>query len=162
MPDADMEMGTEWLMRSCFGLAGQRCLGVDNVVIIGDRYEEIKTSFKEASAKMKLGYGLDDTVESGPMATLAGKGKVIQWIDRSLSEGAKMVLDGRSVKVEGYPNGYFLGPTIIENVNVDMPMAKEEAFGPVAALIRGENLDQAIDWINTKTDVGHSACIDDC
>ncbi|HEA68860.1 MAG TPA: aldehyde dehydrogenase family protein [Desulfobacterales bacterium] len=159
MPDADMEMGTEWLMRSCFGLAGQRCLGVDNVVIIGDRYEEIKTSFKEASAKMKLGYGLDDTVENGPMATLAGKEKVIQWIDRSLSEGAKMVLDGRSVKVEGYPNGYFLGPTIIEDVNVDMPMAKEEAFGPVAALIRGESLKQAIDWINTKTNVGHSACI---
>ncbi len=159
MPDADMEMGTEWLMRSCFGLAGQRCLDVDNMVIIGDGYEEVKTLFKEASEKMKLGYGLDDTVENGPMTTLAGKGKVIQWIDTSLSEGAKMVIDGRSVKVEDYPNGYFLGPTIIEDVNVDMPMAKEEAFGPVAALIRGENLEQAIDWINTKTNVGHSACI---
>lgn len=70
-----------------------------------------------------------------------------------------MVLDGRTARVESYPNGYFLGPTILEDVNVDMTMAKEEAFGPVAALIRGDSLEQAIEWINTKTNLGHSACI---
>ncbi len=70
-----------------------------------------------------------------------------------------MVLDGRTVKVKDYPNGYFLGPSILEDVNVDMSMAKEEAFGTVAALIRGESLDQVIEWINTKTNLGHSACI---
>ncbi len=70
-----------------------------------------------------------------------------------------MVLDGRTVKVDDYPNGYFLAPTILEDVNVDMPMAKEEAFGAVAALIRGDSLDQAIEWINTKTNLGHSAAI---
>jgi len=159
MPDADMGAGAEWLLRACFGMAGQRCLGVDNVVIIGDGYDEIKARFKEASASMKLGYGLDEETEQGPMATPAGKENVIQWIERSLGDGAKMVLDGRSVKVEDYPNGYFLGSTILEDVNVDMSMAKEEAFGPVAALIRGESLDQAIEWINTKTNLGHSACI---
>ena len=84
---------------------------------------------------------------------------MIQWIEASLAEGAKIVLDGRNVKVENYPGGFFLGPTILEDVHVDMAMAKEEAFGPVAALIRGESLDQAIEWINTKTNLGHSACI---
>jgi malonate-semialdehyde dehydrogenase (acetylating)/methylmalonate-semialdehyde dehydrogenase len=70
-----------------------------------------------------------------------------------------MVLDGRNVKVEDYPDGYFMGPIILENVHVDMETAKEEAFGAVASLIRGESMDQAIEWINTKTDLGHSACI---
>jgi malonate-semialdehyde dehydrogenase (acetylating)/methylmalonate-semialdehyde dehydrogenase len=70
-----------------------------------------------------------------------------------------MVLDGRTVKPKDFPNGYFLAPTILEDVNVDMATAKEEAFGPVAGLIRGESLDQIIEWINTKTNLGHSACI---
>ncbi len=93
------------------------------------------------------------------MTTRAGKENVIQWIDASLDEGAKMVLDGRAPKAAGYPKGYFLAPTILEDVDVDMSTAKEEAFGPAAALIRGSSLDETIEWINTKTNLGHSACI---
>lgn len=159
MPDADLDTGVQWLLRGCFGMTGQRCLGVDNVVIIGDIYDRVKSRFKEAAANMELGYGLDEATQLGPMTTQAGKDKVLKWIDQSLEEGARMVLDGRTVKVEDYPNGYFLAPTILEDVNVDMSMAKEEAFGPVAALIRGRSLDEAIEWINTKTNLGHSACI---
>lgn len=159
MPDADLDSGVQWLLRGCFGMSGQRCLGVDNVVVIGDIYDEVKTKFKEAAAGMKLGYGLNTETELGPMTTQAGREKVLKWIETSLSEGAKMVLDGRSLQVRDCPKGYFLGPTIVEDVDVDMPMAKEEAFGPVAALIRGERLDQAIEWINTKTNLGHTACL---
>lgn len=159
MPDADIDTSIPWLLRSCFGMAGQRCLGVDNVVIIGDIYDEVKSKFKEAAASMKLGYGLDEKTELGPYTTQAGKEKILTWIENSLSDGAKMVLDGRTVKVKDYPNGYFLGPSILEDVNVDMSMAKEEAFGTVAALIKGESLGQVIEWINTKTNLGHSACI---
>jgi len=159
LPDADIDAAIQWLLRGCFGMTGQRCLGVDNVVIIGNIYDEVKKKFKEAAAAMKLGYGLDTETELGPMTTLSGKEKVLRWIDNSLAEGAKMVLDGRTAKVKDYPKGYFLGPTILEDVHVDMSMAKEEAFGPVAALIRGKNLDEAIEWINTKTNLGHSACI---
>jgi malonate-semialdehyde dehydrogenase (acetylating)/methylmalonate-semialdehyde dehydrogenase len=159
MPDADLDSGIQWLLRGCFGMSGQRCLGVDNIVIIGHIYDQVRTKFKEAAARMKLGYGLDTETELGPMTTQAGKEKVERWIEKSLSEGAKMVLDGRKIEVKNYPKGYFLGPTILEEVNVDMPMAREEAFGPVAALIRGESLDQAIEWINTKTNLGHTACI---
>lgn len=159
MPDANIDEGIPWLLRACFGMTGQRCLGVDNVVVVGDVYEDVKTKFKEAAAKMKLGYGLDEDTDMGPLTTQAGKEKVLRWIENSLAEGAKIVLDGRNVKVEDYPNGYFLGPTILEDVHVDMAMAKEEAFGPVAALIRAESLDQAIEWINTKTNLGHTASI---
>jgi malonate-semialdehyde dehydrogenase (acetylating)/methylmalonate-semialdehyde dehydrogenase len=159
MPDADIDEGIQWLLRACFGMSGQRCLGVDNIVIIGDIFDEVKSKFEEAAANMRLGYGLDEKTELGPLTTEAGKEKVLRWIDQSLAEGVKMVLDGRTANVEEYPNGYFLSPTILEDVNVDMSMAKEEAFGPVAALIRGRSLDEAIEWINTKTNLGHSACI---
>jgi len=159
MPDADIESGTEWLLRACFGMSGQRCLGVDNVVIIGDHYDEVKERFKEAAGTMKMGYGLDQETQLGPMTTMQGKEKVLQWIENSLADGARMVLDGRNVAVSGYPGGYFLAPTILEDVTPDMPTAKEEAFGPVASLIRANNLDEVIEWINTKTNVGHSAAI---
>lgn len=159
LPDAEIDAAIPWLLRACFGMTGQRCLGVDNVVIVGNIYDEVKSRFKEAAAKMKLGYGLDSETELGPYTTKAGMQKILEWTEKSLSEGAKIVLDGRSVKVKDYPKGYFLGPIILENVNPDMAMAKEEAFGAVSALIRGESMDQAIDWINTKTNLGHSACI---
>jgi malonate-semialdehyde dehydrogenase (acetylating)/methylmalonate-semialdehyde dehydrogenase len=95
----------------------------------------------------------------GPYATKAGRENVRQWIDQALKDGCKLVLDGRANAPKDYPKGFFMGPTILEGADVDMPSARQEAFGAVAALIRGESLDQAIDWINTKTDVGHSACI---
>jgi len=140
-------------------MTGQRCLGVDNVVVIGDIYDEVKEKFIAAARAMRLGYGLDEDAELGPYTTRGGKDKILDWIDKSLKDGARMAFDGRTVKAEGYPNGYFMAPTILEDVNVDMPMAKEEAFGAVAALIRGDSLDQAIEWINTKTNLGHSAAI---
>jgi malonate-semialdehyde dehydrogenase (acetylating)/methylmalonate-semialdehyde dehydrogenase len=126
---------------------------------MGGIYDEVKTRFKEAAAKMKLGYGLDTEVEMGPYSARAGREKVLQWTEKALQDGCKMVLDGRTLKLKDYPNGNFMGPIILEDTHVDMPSAKEEAFGAVAALIRGESLEQAIEWINTKTSLGHSACI---
>ncbi len=159
MPDADLDNCITWLLRACFGMTGQRCLGVDNVVLIGETYDAIKEKFKQAAAAMKLGYGLDESVELGPLTTKQGRDRVVNWIERALSEGAKMVLDGRNPNVPDYPHGYFLGPTILEDCHVDMATSKEESFGPVAALIRADNLEQVIEWINTKTNYGHSACI---
>ncbi len=159
MPDAEIDAAIPWLLRACFGMTGQRCLGADNIVVVGDIYDEVRSKFKAAAAAMKLGYGLDDKTELGPYATRQGRENVLGWVERSLAEGATLVLDGRTAKVPDFPKGYFLGPFILENVNVDMPMAKEEAFGAAAALIRADNLGQAIEWINTKTNLGHSACI---
>jgi malonate-semialdehyde dehydrogenase (acetylating)/methylmalonate-semialdehyde dehydrogenase len=159
MPDADYDQAAQWLLRSCFGMGGQRCLGSDNVIVVGDRHDELRDKFVAAAKGMKHGYGLDESVAQGPMCTQAGKDKVVDWIERALAEGAKMVLDGRTCEIKGYPGGYWLGPTILENGNPDTPTAKEESFGPVAVLMRAESLDQALDWINNKTNYGHSACI---
>lgn len=158
MPDANLNTSCTYLRQGCFGLTGQRCLGSDNVVIIGDIYDEFKSRFVASAQKMKLGYGLDESVDMGPYCSPSGRDKVAAWIDRALAQGATMVYDGRKVPAE-LSQGYFLGPTILENLHPDMPVAKEEAFGAVAGLMRADNLDQVIDWINTKTDLGHSACI---
>ena len=159
MPDADIDRGVEYLLSGCYGMTGQRCLGSDNIIIVGEMYEEVKGKFVAASSKMKLGYGLDEETELGPLATREGRERVLRFIEIGIEEGAKLVLDGRNVEVDGYPRGYFLGPTILEDVTPDMTIAKEEVFGPVANLMRAGSLDEAISWINTKTDFGHSACI---
>jgi malonate-semialdehyde dehydrogenase (acetylating)/methylmalonate-semialdehyde dehydrogenase len=159
MPDADLDSAVPWMLRACFGMTGQRCLGVDNVVVLGGIYDEVKTRFREAAARMTLGYGLDPQVEMGPYTTRDGMEKVRGWIDQALQDGCRMVLDGREKRPAELPKGYFMGPTILEGADPDMPSAKEEAFGAVAALLRGESLEQAIEWINTKTNLGHSACI---
>ncbi len=159
MPDADLDQVAQWLLRSCFGMGGQRCLGSDNVIVVGGRHDELKEKFVAAARGMRLGYGLDEDTDLGPMCTRAGKEKVLAWIDRALAEGAKMVLDGRDPAVPGYGNGHFLAPTILEDGNPDAATAKEESFGPVAVLMRASGLDEALDWINNKTLYGHSACI---
>lgn len=158
MPDADPEKIVPFVRQGCFGMTGQRCLGSDNIVVVGDVYDRFRERFVLEAKSMKLGYGLDESVAMGPYCTAAGRDKVKGWIDEALKEGASMVHDGRILGPE-YSQGHFLGPTIIEGVHPDMEVAKQEAFGAVAALIRANNLDEVIDWINTKTDLGHSACI---
>ena len=128
MPDADIDPTIPWLLRACFGMTGQRCLGVDNVVVSAHVYDEVKTKLKEAASAMKLGYGLDTETDLGPYTTREVMQNVLRWTEKPLKEGAKMVLDGRTAKVKDYPKGYFLGPHYLEDVNVDMPSAKEEAL----------------------------------
>lgn len=160
MPDADLDQSVNYILRGCFGMSGQRCLGSDNVVVLGDNklYKTLKDKLIEASKAMKMGYGLDETVELGPLTTENGRNQVVSFIESGLKSGAKLLLDGRKAQVKGYEKGYFLGPSIFENVGTDMYIAKEEAFGPLCNLIRMDSLDEAIGFINS-TNYGHSACI---
>jgi malonate-semialdehyde dehydrogenase (acetylating)/methylmalonate-semialdehyde dehydrogenase len=159
MPGCNADAVVDGLLRGCYGMAGQRCLGVDNLLCVGKAYDEVRDKFIEASANMKLGYGLDETTELGPMISQKGRQKVIDFIETGIKENAKILLDGRGVKVEGGEKGFFLGPTILDDVHPDMQIARIEAFGPVANLLRPRDLDEALDWINNKDNYGHSACI---
>jgi malonate-semialdehyde dehydrogenase (acetylating)/methylmalonate-semialdehyde dehydrogenase len=158
MPDSDVEKIAPFVRQGCFGMTGQRCLGSDNVVVVGDVYQKFKERFAAEARSMKLGYGLDEETAMGPYCTASGRDKVTAWVERALAEGATIVHDGR-LGTEERSKGFFMGPTILDNFTSDMETAKEEAFGAVAGLIRADNLDQVIEWINTKTDLGHSACI---
>ena len=159
MPDCNVNAVVGGLLRGCYGMSGQRCLGTDNLLFAGNALGVIKDKFIEASAGMKMGYGLDEATQLGPMVSEKGKNKVLEFIERGINEGAKLALDGRKAIVEGGEKGYFVAPTILENVNPDMHVAREEAFGPVANLIGVSDLDEALDWINNKDAYGHSACI---
>lgn len=160
MPDANLDQVAQYLLRGCYGMGGQRCLGSDNVIVVGDIYEAMKEKLVAAAKSMKLGYGLDESTDLGPMCTASGRDKVVDWIDRALGDGLKMVLDGRGATVEGMEGGYWLAPTILEGAEPGMPNTTEEAFGPVTALMRMNSLDEVIAWHNQANhDLGHSACI---
>lgn len=161
MPDANFDVAINGLVRGCFGMGGQRCLGFDNILVVGDEaYAKFRDAFIQGARKIKLGYGLDESTELGPLVARRGLEKVLDFIEKGLAEGAKLVLDGRNPKVpEGLEKGFFVGPTIFEDVDPDMYIARNESFGPVANLIRVKDLDEALDLINNKDDYGHSACI---
>jgi malonate-semialdehyde dehydrogenase (acetylating)/methylmalonate-semialdehyde dehydrogenase len=158
MPDADLESIVPFIRQGCFGMTGQRCLGSDNVVVIGDIFEEFKERFVAEAASMKLGYGLDESASMGPYCTQGGRAKVENWVAKAISEGAKISHDGR-LGAPDTPNTAFMGPIVLEGMDPQMEVTREEAFGAVAGLIRMDSLDKVINWINTATDLGHSACI---
>lgn len=159
MPDADLTTTITALLPSFFGNTGQRCLSGANLVAVGEVYEPLKRKFVEAAARMKLGYGLDESAEMGPLVSQRAKERVLSYIDKGVNEGAKLILDGRNAKVGKHPRGYFVGPTVFDNATPDMTIAKEEIFGPVVSIIKAEKLDDAIEMINTKTNYGNEACI---
>lgn len=158
MPDANLERTIPALLTSFYGNTGQRCLSGANLVAVGEIYEDLKSKFAEAALKLKLGYGLDETVEMGPVVTKRAKERILSYIEKGIEEGAKLILDGRNTKVKEYSKGYFIGPNIFDEVTPDMTIAKEEIFGPVASIIKVESLDEAIEIIN-KSDYGNMACI---
>ncbi len=159
MPDCNVDAVVDGLLRGCYGMAGQRCLGTDNLLFAGKAYDDVRDKFIDGSSKMKLGYGLDESTQLGPLVSDSGKQKVAEFVEKGIKEGATLTLDGRSPSVAGFEKGFFLGPTILEDVNPDMHIARVEAFGPVANLMRVNDLDEALEWINNKDDYGHSGCI---
>ncbi len=155
MPDCNVERTIPALMTSFFGNTGQRCLSGANLVVVGedDRYY---TNFidrvVDATSKIIIGYGLDESVQMGPVRDKGKKEAIIGYIESGIQEGAKLRLDGRkNIKIVGsYPEACFLGPTIFENVLPDMKIGREEIFGPVMSVMRAKNLDEAIDMCNAN------------
>ncbi len=162
MPDANVEATIPALLTSFFGNTGQRCLSGANLVMVGEDdyfYKKFLNDFVEAASKIRVGYGLDDTIQVGPMQSIDGKQRVLRYIEIGLKEKAKMILDGRVPKIVGdYPDTCFLNPTIFENVTPDMTIAQEEIFGPVANVMRAKDFDEAISWIN-QSKYGNAASI---
>ncbi len=161
MPDADIESTIPSLLSSFFGNTGQRCLAGANLVMVGDDDKWVKKTLsliKEATAKIKIGYGLEEGVQMGPMQTEQRKQRVMGYIETGVKEGAKLVMDGRKFKSSGYPEKCFLGPSVFEGVTPEMTIAKEEIFGPVMSVMRVSNLDEAIETVN-KSAYGNAASI---
>ncbi len=157
MPDADLDAAMPNIMESCFGNSGQRCLSGGVVLGVGPVYERLRDSFVAAAACLKVGCGFDEEVDLGPVVSRKALARLHQAIERGVAEGARLLLDGRGVKVEGYPKGYFLGPTVFE-AEPGMSIFDQEVFGPVRCLKKVESLDDAIRLINSSR-YGNAATI---
>jgi len=160
MPDTPLDKIMPAVMNSVYGCAGQRCLAGSNVVVVGDDafYEKTKKTLVEAAKSTKTGYGLDESVQMGPLRSKAAKDKVLSYIDTGLKEGASLILDGRNITVPGYENGYFIGPTIFDKVDPKSKIGSEEIFGPVMCIMRARDLDDALRMID-ENPYGNAASI---
>jgi malonate-semialdehyde dehydrogenase (acetylating)/methylmalonate-semialdehyde dehydrogenase len=150
MPDADLERSVPAIITSFYGCAGQRCLAGGVLLAVGDIYEPLKKAVVEASKQVSVGNGLEEGIQMGPLASKQGMERVLQYIKIGLEEGAELLLDGRDIKVEGYPKGYFIGPTIFDKVTRNMTVAREEIFGPVIPIVQVNDLEEAIDIIHAN------------
>jgi malonate-semialdehyde dehydrogenase (acetylating)/methylmalonate-semialdehyde dehydrogenase len=149
MPDADKEATLNALLGAGFGAAGQRCMALSTVIFVGESKKWIPELVEKAKA-LRAGPGSDEKSDLGPLISKQSLQRVIGLIDSAKKQGAEILLDGRGAKVAGHPNGYFLNPTIINNVTKEMECYKEEIFGPVLLATSVETLDDAIAFTNSS------------
>ncbi len=150
MEDADLERSMPSLLTSFYGCTGQRCLSGSILVAVGTIGDRLVKQFTDASHNVSVGDGLNEQTFMGPLISKEHLARVTGFIEKGIEEGAELIMDGRKIKVEGYPDGYYLGPTIFDQVNGDMSIAKEEIFGPVVSIIRTGSLDDVVDLINSR------------
>ena len=158
MPDAEIDRNVSNMMASFFGNAGQRCLAGANLLAVGDIYDELKEKFVAAAKQIKVGPTLDESMNMGPVISAKSLERIHGYIDMALKQGATLLLDGRNPKVPGFEGGYYIAPTVLDNVTPDMTHAKEEIFGPVASIMRVKDLEEAIKLTNSSS-FGNAASI---
>ncbi|MCP4581784.1 MAG: CoA-acylating methylmalonate-semialdehyde dehydrogenase [candidate division Zixibacteria bacterium] len=148
MPDCELDSTVSNLIDSIYGCAGERCLAASVVLAVGDIYDRFKAKLHEAAKKIKIGNGLDESVNMGPVISEAHKARVVSYIEKGVAEGADLLLDGRDAEVTDCLGGFFVGPTLFDNVKPDMTIAREEIFGPVASIIKVKDIAEALDIIH--------------
>jgi malonate-semialdehyde dehydrogenase (acetylating)/methylmalonate-semialdehyde dehydrogenase len=158
LPDADLDTTTKIISDSAFGCAGQRCLAVSVAVTVGEAQRTFRDAIAEAAGSMRVGYGLEDGVQMGPVITPQSKARVEECIARGEREGARPIVDGRGARVAGYEKGNFVKPTILDGVPPSSDLSRTEIFGPVLSLTHAKDLDEAIDIIN-RNPFGNAASI---
>jgi len=158
MPDADMAMTTKILADSAFGCAGQRCLAASVAITIDSDGKAFTEQIAEAARKRSVGYGLNKGVEMGPVISAESKTRIEGLIAKGEQEGARILVDGRNKKVPDFENGYFVFPTVLDNVPPEGEIARTEIFGPVLSLMHAKSLDDAIRMVNGRN-YGNMACI---
>lgn len=149
LPDAHKEQTLNALLGASFGAAGQRCMASSVAVLVGSAREWLPELVAKART-LKVGAGIEAGTDVGPVISVKAKERILSLIDSGVREGASLVLDGRDVKVDGYPDGNFVGPTIFDAVNPDMEIYKNEIFGPVLLVMGADSLDEAIELVNAN------------
>ncbi len=145
MPDADLDQAVEGIVGAAFGSAGERCMALPVVVAIGaDTANALRQRLQAAMARLRVGAPDDPAADYGPLVTGAHRQRVERYIEMGVAEGAELVVDGRGLSVPGHAGGFFLGPTLFDQVRADMRSYQEEIFGPVLQMLRVQTLDEGI------------------
>src|ERR1700726_2334628 len=158
LPDADMKMATQIISDSAFGCAGQRCLAVSVAVTIGEAQKSFRDSITEAAASLRVGNGLEEGVQMGPLITPQSKSRVETLIGVGAKEGAKVLLDGRNAKIPKHEAGNFVKPTILDGVPASSELADTEIFGPVLSLVHARDMDEALAFLE-RSPYGNQASL---
>jgi malonate-semialdehyde dehydrogenase (acetylating)/methylmalonate-semialdehyde dehydrogenase len=158
MPDAVLDRTVAAIMTSAFGTAGQRCLAGSVVLAVGDVYEALKAKIVDSASKLTVGNGLDEGIQMGPVISAAARDRIVSYIDKGVDEGADLLLDGRGIEVDGYSNGYFVGPTVFDKTSTGMVIITDEIFGPVLSIMQVEDFEEALDALHTSP-YGNAASI---
>jgi malonate-semialdehyde dehydrogenase (acetylating)/methylmalonate-semialdehyde dehydrogenase len=149
MPDADLDQAVDALMGAAYGAAGERCMAISVAVPVGDKVADALIDRLEPRVRgLKIGPGTDPEAEMGPLVTAQHRDRVKNYIDIGEREGAKLVVDGRGFRMQGYENGFFLGGTLFDRVTSNMTIWKEEIFGPVLSVVRAREYGDAAGTIN--------------
>ena len=148
MPDADLDQAVDALIGAAYGSAGERCMAISVAVAVGGIADPLVERIASRARSLKVGPGLDPEAEMGPLITREHQAKVESYIEAGIAEGARLVVDGRGLRLQGHEEGHFVGPTLFDHVRPGMKIHREEIFGPVLSVVREANFDGAVRIIN--------------
>jgi malonate-semialdehyde dehydrogenase (acetylating)/methylmalonate-semialdehyde dehydrogenase len=158
MPDADLDQAVDALIGSAYGSAGERCMAISVLVAVGNVADALVPRLLAKARQLKVGAGHQPGIEMGPLVTAGHRARVSNYIEQGVSEGAHLLLDGRSLRVPGFEAGFFLGPTLFDGVQPHYAIYREEIFGPVLSIMRAESLAAAVQLINSHPLSNGAAC----
>ncbi|WP_030441930.1 CoA-acylating methylmalonate-semialdehyde dehydrogenase [Actinoplanes subtropicus] len=150
LPDADLDFAAQHLTAAAFGSAGERCMAISAAVAVGGAGDALMDLVSRKAGEVVVGPGRDPRSEMGPVVTAAAKERIESLIGSGEKQGAKLLVDGRGLRVAGHENGFFVGPTVIDQVQPTMDVYTEEIFGPVLSVVRADDVDSAIELINSN------------
>lgn len=148
MPDANMDATVDALIGSAYGSAGERCMAISVAVAVGNTADRLLEALVPRVQALKIGNGMDASSEMGPVVSAQHKARIESYIEAGVKAGAKLLVDGRGLKVPGHENGFFLGGTLFDHVTPDMSIYQEEIFGPVLCVVRVPDMASAVELIN--------------
>jgi len=148
MPDCDLDQAVNGLMGAAYGSAGERCMAQSVAVAVGNIGDKLVNQLAKKVEALKVGPGMDKGSEMGPLISRDHLEKVKKYVDIGEKEGAKLVVDGREFKLQGYENGYFIGGCLFDHVTKEMRIYNEEIFGPVLSVVRAKDFDEALTLVN--------------
>jgi malonate-semialdehyde dehydrogenase (acetylating)/methylmalonate-semialdehyde dehydrogenase len=149
LPDADLDLAADAMVNAGFGSAGERCMAISAAVAVGPIADELVAKIAQRTTSLKIGDGTRNS-DMGPLVTKAHRDKVASYIDAGEADGATIVVDGRGTAVDGEADGFWLGPTLIDNVTPEMSVYTDEIFGPVLSVVRVDTYDEALELINSN------------